>query len=127
MKIAMCLLVGVIGLVVVRSAVNDGFQRFVGAVGSNPGTTCVSMLGNTTREENGLTYIVGTIQNTCRRPISSVTVIFKLDRPQGSFDGSRAIIYAYSRDLQPGESREFKSFLTIPKNSTYTFDKITGF
>jgi hypothetical protein len=62
---------------------------------------CVSMLGNTTNELDGVTYIVGTIRNTCDHPIGSVTVIFKLEQGYGSKSPwHEGFAQAYERDVQ---------------------------
>jgi hypothetical protein len=36
-------------------------------------------------------------------------------------------IFAYSRDIQPGETRKFKSAFPISENSTFRFDRISGY
>src|SRR6185436_12175460 len=77
--------------------------------------------------------IIGTFKNDCNRKFSQVTVSFKLDRsssgsaaaeistalhPGAKPDSTprrpamelpEAVILAYARDVQPGETRKFKS------------------
>jgi hypothetical protein len=38
-----------------------------------------------------------------------------------------AVVMAYTRDVQPGETRKFKSSTHIQKNSIFRFDRISGF
>jgi hypothetical protein len=88
----------------------------------------LSGLGNTTREEEGLTYIVGSIKNDCDTKFGHVTVIFKLDREPGPTESlPQAIAYAYSSDVEPGETRQFKTALPISKNSAHHFDGINAY
>jgi hypothetical protein len=96
------------------------------ATGKAP--SCLEIAGNTTSEDEGRTYIVGTIRNNCHRKFSKVTVLFQLDRPAGPFgDLPEAVAYAYSRDIHPGEVREFKTALPISRGSTYRFDGINAY
>src|ERR1700722_12704882 len=69
--------------------------------------TCLEMVGSTTSEEEGVTYITGSFRNNCGRDISHVTVMFKLDQAPGSFGLSQA--YAYGNDVKADETREVKS------------------
>jgi hypothetical protein len=38
-----------------------------------------------------------------------------------------AVVLAYARDVQPGETRKFKSSSHIHKNAIFRFDGISGF
>jgi hypothetical protein len=37
------------------------------------------------------------------------------------------VILAYARDVQPGETRKFKSSTHIHKNAVFRFERISGF
>ena len=89
---------------------------------------CLEMLGKTTSEEEGLTYITGSLKNNCSRKFSLVTVVFKFDRTPGPTQNlPEAIAYAYSSDVAPGETRQFKSALPISNNSTFRLDGINAY
>ena len=103
------------------------FQSFITSATSDK-SACLEMLGNTTTEESGSTYIIGSIRNNCDRKFGSVTISFKLDRQHGPMENfSEASVSAYSRDLEPGQTKEFKSFSPVSKNTTYRFDSISAF
>jgi len=79
-------------------------------------------------EEEGRTYIIGSVRNNCTRDFGQVTINFKLDRTPGpGGDLPQAIIYAYTRDVNAGETRRFKSFLPIPKRATYRFEGFSAY
>jgi len=125
MKIAagiLCLL----GIVWVITAYGWVGSR-LGSVGSKA-PACLEVLGSTTSEEDGVTYIVGSLRNTCDTKFSLVTVLFKLDRVSGPMEGmSGGSIYAYSRDVVPGEVRQFKSAIPVSKDSSYRPDGINAY
>jgi len=103
------------------------FRGFILSATSNK-SACLEIMGNTTTEENGSTYIVGSVRNNCDRKFGYVTVTFKLDRQPGSSGAfSETTVSAYSRDIGPGQTKEFKSFAPVSKNSTYRFDAISAF
>ena len=137
-----------------RYVLREGMQSLVKTVTTDKAAACLQMLGNTTREEERFTYIVGSVRNTCDQKFSSVTITFKLDRTSGSslglpnavpspyrpkgqtqtfkpsespIDLPQAIAYAYVSDVKPGETRSFKSAIHIPAISTYRFDAIQAF
>ena len=127
MKILSSILV-VIAFLALRPVLSDWFRSaLITKVSANP-ATCVSMLGNTTNEQDGATYIVGTIRNTCDHRIGSVTVIFKLEQGYGPNKPWReGFAQAYARDVAPGETRKFKSAMPVSKNSIVRFDKINAY
>jgi len=125
MKVIACI-VGLIALIALRSAVQDGFQRTIVAATSDKASTCLEMLGNTTSIENGQTYIIGDIKNSCNRDFLDVTITFKLSRSSGA-NFREGIAYAYSRDVKPGETRRFKSAIPISNDTVYRFDKIRAY
>ena len=89
---------------------------------------CLEVLGSTTSEEDGVTYIVGSLRNTCETKFSQVTVLFKLDRVPGPMEGmSEGSAYAYSRDVEPGDVRQFKSAIPVSKDSSYRPDGISAY
>jgi hypothetical protein len=103
------------------------FRNFITSATSDK-SACLELLGNTTTEENGVAFIIGSIRNNCDRKFSNVTISFKLDstpRPMDSLPEAGA--YAYSRDVQPGQIAQFKSALPVSKNSTYRFDGISAY
>ena len=103
------------------------FRSFILSATSDK-SACLEMLGNTTTEENGSTYIAGSVRNNCDRKFGSVTVSFKLDRQSGSAGAfGETIVSAYSRDVEPGQTKEFKSFAPVSKTATYRLDAISAF
>jgi len=89
---------------------------------------CLSMIGNTTREENGATYIVGSFKNDCARSVGQVTIIFKVDGAMDSnFNHRDSFFQAYERDVAAGETRNFKTLFSMGKNATYRFDSFNAF
>jgi hypothetical protein len=141
----------IIAFVGIRYAMQEGLRKVVTSATSDHAAACLSLSGSTTSVENGYTDIIGAFKNTCDRKFSQVTVSFKLDRSTSgstaseissalhpgakpdrsprpaAIDLPEAVILAYARDIQPGETRKFKSSTHIPKNATFRFDKISGF
>ena len=102
-------------------------NRLVSMTASNP-SRCIEVLGSTTSEVDGRTYIVGSIKNNCQRSFGHVTIFFKLERTTGPIDGLPAgVAYASDRDVKPGETRDFKSTLPISKDSLFRVDGINAF
>jgi hypothetical protein len=86
------------------------------------------MPGSTTSEEEGLTYIIGTVRNNCDRKFSSAVILFKLDgNPGASGDFPQGSAYAYASDLEPGETRPFKPALPVSRNATFQFEGINAY
>ena len=151
MKLVGAVVVGVVAILGVRYVIQAGFRSMVTSATSDKAAACLSLSGSTTAVENGNTDIIGTIQNDCNRKFSQVTVSFKLDRSSSGFAAAEistalhpgatpdrsprrpvmelpeAVILAYLRDVQPGETRKFKSSTHIHKNAIFRFDRITGF
>ncbi len=104
------------------------FRSFITSATSDKAAACLEMLGNTTTEENGITYIIGSVRNHCDRRFGSVTVTFKLDRTPGpTQDMPESTVSAYSRDVEPGRTAQFKTAVPVAKDSTYRFDAITAY
>jgi hypothetical protein len=122
------------------------FRDYFVSMVTNKASTCLEMLGNSTTEEEGQTYITGSIKNNCDRSFGSVTIVFKVDqssRPSedqqegGPTEGlatgvptvdlPEGFAYAYSRDVKAGEVREFKTAISVSRNSSYRFDEINAF
>lgn len=122
---------GIIGLIVILGigyAIRSVFQHTMASVTTGSSLACLEVLGSTTAEEEGRTYIVGSIHNNCDRSFSNVTVTFKLDRTPGAFESfSEGGAYAYARDVKAGEAKEFKSALPVAKDATFRFDGINAF
>jgi hypothetical protein len=120
-------LAGILIVLAVRSALTDKYEKVMTAVVTDRPADCLKMVGSTTREENGRTFIVGTIRNTCERKIGNVTIAFQVDAADRTAFRTNAPILAYARDVQPGETRTFKTPYAIGRNDTFRFDKITAF
>ena len=123
---------GILGLVAIlgfgyylRNVVWNGVAS---AVNRND-SACVELLGSVSTEDEGRTYITGTIRNNCERNMNSVTISFKVDSPSDStVQGLPAsTAFAYSNDLKPGETRSFKSQFPIAPNSSFRLDSINSF
>jgi hypothetical protein len=85
---------------------------------------CLELLGSTTTEENGVTYIIGNVRNGCDQKFSSVLVTFKLDRRDNS-EFPEALASAYGRNLKPGDTWSFRTTLPVSKDVTYRFDGLS--
>src|SRR4051812_43091060 len=127
MKALITFVLAVAGLVALRSVLHQGFQQVITTATKDHAGDCLSLAGSTTREEQGFTYIVGSVRNRCDTKFSNVTVAFKLDRADTKITLPDAPILAYAKDLKPGETREIKSAYHIDKKTTFRFDKITAF
>jgi len=120
---------GIVALILVLAAgyfLRGWFQNYIVSRSSGKGPACLQLLGNTTTEDEGRTYIIGSIKNSCDYSFSTVTVLFKLDRRNG-VELPDAVAYAYSRDVKPGETRRFKSALPVSKNTTFRFDGMNAY
>jgi len=126
MKIAACVL-GIAALLGFRYYISQQYQKVAAAVTSGEPASCVAMVGNTRTEENGHTYVVGTIRNNCEHKVGHVTISFKVERQSDSAFNSDAPAYAYVNDVAPGETRSFKTQFQIAKDMGYRFDRITAF
>lgn len=117
-------LIAILGVYAARGL----FRNYLISMTSAKAPGCVELLDRTTRDEEGLTFIIGSIQNNCDRKVSNVTVVFKLDRTPGLGESlPEGIVYAYIRDVKPGEIRPFKSALPISRTSTFRFDRISAY
>ncbi len=121
-------LIGLIVVVAAIYAVRVGFRTVISSVTQGVSPTCLELVGKTTREDEGRTYIVGSVRNNCTRKYGSVTVVFKLDRQRGPMENmSEGVAYAYIRDVGPGETRAFKSAFPVSKDATFRFDTISAY
>lgn len=151
MKVLGAVLLGVVIILGIRYAMQEGLRGVVTSVTSDQAAACLSLSGSTTAVEDGFTDIIGTFKNECNRKFSQVTVSFKLDRSSSgstaaeistafhpgaktnsaprrpAMEMPEAVILAYARDVKPGETRKFKSSTHISKNAVFRFDKISGF
>jgi len=121
---------GLIAFIAFRTVVHNTFRKLVtgAATASERRSACIVMAGNTTRDEEGATYIVGQIRNDCDQTINDVTISFQLDPgPESRFNTSGAYAIAYSRDVRPGETRPFKTVVPIGRKTTYHFSKIRAY
>jgi hypothetical protein len=110
MKLFGAVVLGVIVLLGVRYAIQEGFRSALTSITSDQ-AACLSLSGSTTAVENGNTDIIGTIKNDCDRKFSQVTVSFKLDRSSSdsaaaeiskSFDVRHLVTFDYYYELPLG-------------------------
>lgn len=149
MKVASSVLGLIVAILAARYVLNSAAKSLVASATTDKGATCLQMLGSTTSVQDGFTYIIGSIKNNCSQKIGNVTITFKLDRQstpdvklpgtmsssygkpapptKSTFTLPDAVAYAYSRDVQPGETRKFKTAVHISANSTYRFDAIRAY
>src|SRR5215468_2245375 len=108
-----------------------GYNKLMHEVVSNStgkAPVCIEMLGSTSSDEEGITAIVGNIRNNCDRRFGHVTVLFKLERPAGPLkDMPEPSAYAYVSDLEPGETRPFKTAIPLSKDVMYLFEGINAY
>ena len=126
MKSIKAILLGLVLFLGLRYAFLYGIQSIVTSASTNR-ATCLTMLGNTTRDENGASYIVGSIRSDCNRRVDHVTINFKLERSDSSLSRSDVPVSIYSNDVAPGETRQFKSTFPIGKNAIYRYDGMTAY
>jgi hypothetical protein len=119
LKIVACALV-VIALLTVRTVLRERFRDPSTSGDSSGPSGCIVMVSSTTREEARFLFVVGTIRNNCSYRVSHITVAFK-------GDSSDSPAYAHPDDLQPGETRTFRSSMPVPRDELYHFDKISAF
>lgn len=120
----------VIGLIVILGigyAIRTMFQHTMASVTSGSSLDCLAVLGSTTTEDEGRTYIVGSIQNNCDRSFGNVTVLFKVSNPGASGSFSEGTAYAYGRNIKAGEVKQFKTTLPVSKDATFRFDGVSAF
>src|SRR5262245_24147872 len=146
MKLPATLILSIIAFLAIRYAMREGVRAVVKEVMTDHAANCLAMLGHTTSLQDGHTYITGSFRNNCDRKFSNVTVAFMLDRspastviflpgsgldrnppPKPALDLPPAPIFAYSRDVGPGETRKFKTQYSISEDATFRFDKISGY
>src|SRR5215813_8634450 len=129
---------GVLGLIAfmgIRYGIREIYTGVVTSATTDQVAACLSLTGSTTAVDDGNTDIVGTIRNNCGRRFGQVTVSFKLDRSSSgsqrstrpAMDLPEAVIVAYLRDVQPGETRRFKSSTHVHNNAVFRFDRISAF
>jgi hypothetical protein len=104
------------------------FEGYVLAIASSKAPDCLEMLGSTTTEENGGTYIIGSVRNSCDRKFGRVTVSFKLGHQRvATGELPEYTVSAYTRDVEPGQIKEFRSSAPVSKDASYRFDSISAF
>lgn len=120
----------IIGLIVIFGigyAIRSVFQHTITTVTTGSSLDCLAVVGSTTTEDEGRTYIVGSIQNNCDRSFGNVTVLFKVDSGNGAFGSREGVAYAYGRNVKAGEVKQFKTAMPISKESTFRFDGVNAF
>ena len=104
------------------------FERYVLAVAASKAPPCLELLGSTTTEDNGISYIVGSVRNSCDQKFSRVTVSFKIDHQRvATGELPETVVSAYGRNLEPGQVKEFKSTMPVSKDTTFRFDSISAY
>ncbi|HTS61765.1 MAG TPA: hypothetical protein VMH28_07055 [Candidatus Acidoferrales bacterium] len=127
MRIALGVL-GLLAILAVRSLIQNQYENVMAGVATGDASKCLAMAGNTTSEEDGRTYIVGSVRNTCTREIRQVTIAFKLDRQRDAkADLPGAPVFAYVNDVKAGETRRFKTAFPVGKDAIYRFDGFNAF
>src|SRR5262249_26959139 len=147
MKLPATLILAIIAFLAVRYAMREGIRAVVKEATTDHAANCLVLRGHTTSFQDGHTYITGSFTNNCDRKFSNVTVAFMLDRsgvstaifspafgssltrnppPKPALDLPPAPIFAYSRDVRPGETRQFKTQHSISEDATFRFDKNSG-
>lgn len=124
MKVFGVIVLGMVALLVLRFAVQGSYRTVVTSITSDEAAECLSLTGSTTGMGTGYADIIGTIRNNCNHKFTQVTVSFKLDPSSSGFTPA---VQAYVSDVQPGETRKFKSSTHIPNNAIFRFDSISGF
>jgi hypothetical protein len=118
-------LIAILGVIYAASGV---FKDYIISNSTGKGPPCLELLGKSTRDDEGRTYIIGSIRKNCTRKFSSVTVVFKLDRVPGPTESlPEGIAYAYVRDIAPGETRQYKSALPVSRDATFRLDTINAY
>ena len=119
---------GLIAGVFVLGALILGYRFVMQKVisGTKEANTCLALVGSTTTYDNGSTYIVGSVKSDCSRTFSSVTVTFKLDSSGNDFGHDR-LVFAYGRNIAPGETLEIRTNTPVPFGATYRLDSIHAF
>ena len=113
-------------ILVAGYAARTWFQNRLTAAGASP--TCIDVLGHTTSEQDGATYIIGSVKNGCDRSFSNLTVVFKVDPQSGPMGNlPEGFAQAYVRDIKPGDIRDFKSALPVPREATFRLNGINAF
>ena len=121
-------LLAILAFLGLRWFLQHQYQTVITAATSPGPSSCLTMLGNTTRDEDGRTYIVGAFRNDCGRRVSHVTLIFKAPGPVDSkFNSRDAFFQAYESDVQPGETRHFKTMFGVGKDTIYRFDRFAAY
>jgi hypothetical protein len=92
---------------------------------AGPEQSCLVLTGSTTREIDGVTRIIGSVRNDCKRRFGNVTVALHLSRSDRT-NLPDPVIAGYVRDLEPGETKDFET-LPVGRNASYRLDKITGY
>jgi hypothetical protein len=89
---------------------------------------CLVLAGSTTRETEGVTRIVGSVRNDCRRRFGNVTVAFRLYRSERFSRANlpEAVIAGYVRDLEPGQTEDFET-LPVGRGAGYRLERISGY
>jgi hypothetical protein len=125
---------GILALIAIfgiRYAFSGWLRDYLTTRTTGKAPVCLYLAGSTAAEEEGRTYIVGSIKNNCDRNFIDVMVLFKLDRPPGPpgplGDLAAPVASAYARDVKAGEVREFKTAVPVSRDTTYRFDGINAF
>jgi hypothetical protein len=121
-------IVGVFIVLGLRLFLQHQYKTVITEATSGGPASCLTLLGSTTRDENRMTYIVGNFRNDCKRSVSQVTVVFRVPGPADSkFNSRDAVLYAYERNVAPGEVRQFKTMFQAGKNSVSRFDHFAAY
>ena len=125
---------GLVALIILLAAsytINRTY-RYVISVATAKTPNCLALLGYTTREEEGRTFIVGSIRNDCGRTYGNLQITFQLPRSndlmaRSSVELPAGVAYAYGRDLKPGEIWRFKTLFPVSKDAVFQLGEITAY
>jgi hypothetical protein len=107
------------------------FAGWILSATSGETPACLELVGSTTSEIDGVTHIIGSVRNNCDRKFLMVSISFKIARTnsdQAVFrDFPEAVAVASVRDLQPGETGQFRSAVPVSKDTIYRLDRLSAY
>jgi hypothetical protein len=123
----------ILGLIIVLGVsyyLRTHFAEWITTAVSSSTPTCFELVGSTTSEDEGVTNIVGSIRNNCTRKYLFVQIVFTLDNtnPDAAMrDRTGGSAVAVVRDLEPGDTSQFKTVIPVPKDASFRLEGITAY
>src|SRR6185436_18004749 len=96
---ALKILFGLLVVLAVLYALRGRFRDSIVTMSNVKAPSCLEMVGNTTSEQDGHTYIIGSLRNNCEKTFGHVQVTFTLDRTDHT-NLPPPLAYVYGRNLQ---------------------------